>query len=266
MRQPCCKHRIAPGFGGRKPLPVGQRADAGLRHRDVIVEGNADGVGQLVRAELHQTASRKRDRRKAKHRGIPATGRNIEGIDQPAVHFIGNDDRCDQFACAGALGFGDSETCRNVVAGMNGEAPYIGIVEVEVTECGRIREGGEFRCRPPLGADDGRRARGGKRDLAADADRFFIPCAHAAADGVDQKRFHAFDGRAVELFVGQAMSIGGKPLGQRPLTSFRSGRRWMIFSHGYPRSERKCTSAKAQRQELSSWEFHYATHGNPAMA
>ena len=59
------------------------------------------------------------------------------------------------------------------------------------------------------------------------------------------------------------MSIGGKPLGQRPLTSFRSGRRWMIFSHGYPRSERKCTSAKAQRQELSSWEFHYDTHGNP---
>ena len=119
------------------------------------VEGNADGVGQLVWAELHQTASRKRDRRKAKHRGIPATGRNIEGIDQPAVHFIGDDDRCDQPACAGALGFGDCETRRNVVAGMNGEAPYISIVEVEVTECGRIREGGErlkrkrlYVCRP----------------------------------------------------------------------------------------------------------------------
>jgi hypothetical protein len=43
------------------------------------------------------------------------------------------------------------------------------------------------------------------------------PVRHAAADGVDQKRLHAFDGRFVQLFVGQAMSIGGKPLRQRPL-------------------------------------------------
>ena len=58
-------------------------------------------------------------------------------------------------------------------------------------------------------------AGGGKRDVAANADRLLVEGADAAADGIDQKRLHPLDGRGVDIFVGQAMGIGGEPLRKR---------------------------------------------------
>ena len=53
-------------------------------------------MGQLVRTELHQPARSERYSRKTEHRGIPAARRNVEDIDQSAVHLIGDDDRGDE--------------------------------------------------------------------------------------------------------------------------------------------------------------------------
>src|SRR5258708_14948589 len=47
------KHGVPPGFGVGEPLPVGQRLDPGLRHRDVLVDGETDHLRALPTGPLH---------------------------------------------------------------------------------------------------------------------------------------------------------------------------------------------------------------------
>jgi hypothetical protein len=82
----------------------------------VVVNGKADGLGQLARTELHQPARGERHGRKAEHGGIPAALGDVEGIDQPAIHLIGDDDRGDQLLGTRALGFDNGKTCGDVIA------------------------------------------------------------------------------------------------------------------------------------------------------
>src|SRR5690242_20019423 len=143
---------------------------------------------QLIKAELHQSARSDCYRRKAEHGGIPAALRNVERIDQPAVYFIGDDNRRDKFFDVRLLGFCYGEARCNVVARMNGKTTDISVIEVEIASSGTVGKGGHFRCRLPMRAYDRRRTSDGKRDLAADADRLFVKRAHATADRIDQQR------------------------------------------------------------------------------
>ena len=99
---------------------------------------------------------------------------------------------------------------------MNGKSADVCIVEIEVAERGAIGEGSQVSCRPPIGANDGRRAGDRKRDFAADADWPLVPCAHPTANGIDHMRLHPLDCGVVEVFVAQAIGIGGEPIRQRP--------------------------------------------------
>jgi hypothetical protein len=58
---------------------------------------------------------------------------------------------------------------------MNGKPADVCIVEIEVAERGAIGEGSQLSRRPPIGADNGRRAGDRKRDFAADADWPLVP-------------------------------------------------------------------------------------------
>src|SRR5262245_50925081 len=119
-------------------------------------------MAKLIRTELHQPASSKRYRRKTEHRRIPAARRDIEGIDQTAVHFISNDDRRYQFVGACTFGLCNRETGCNVIARMNGDSSDVCVIEVEIAECGAVREGRQVGCRPPIGTNNSRRTLDGK--------------------------------------------------------------------------------------------------------
>ena len=64
---------------------------------------------QLVKTELHQPACGECHGRKAEHGRIPAALRNIERIDQPAIYFIGDDNRSNEFFDSRMLGFRNGE-------------------------------------------------------------------------------------------------------------------------------------------------------------
>jgi hypothetical protein len=59
----------------------------------VVIERDIDRLSQPVGIKLHQPAGGERQGRKTHDRWIPAARRDVESIDQPAVHLIGNDDR-----------------------------------------------------------------------------------------------------------------------------------------------------------------------------
>jgi len=209
------KDRVAPGFGRREPLPIRQHADARQGEWNVVVDRKVDRLGHLLRRKLHQPPGRERDRGQAEHRWVPAARGNVERLDQPAIHLIGDDDRNDQLLRAGALGLRDREAGRNVVAGMRGELADIGVVEIEKTHRHAIGEGGEIGRCSPRRPNDGRRATDREGDLAAGMDRPLIPRAHSAADRVDHQRFHALQRRGIDVIVPQRGRVSGEPLGKR---------------------------------------------------
>ena len=217
------KHRIARGFGVGESLPVGQRLDPGLRHRDVIVDGETDGLRELRRRELHQLAGGERHGRQAEHRRVPAAGRDVEGVDQAAVDLVGEHDRGDELRSARALAFGDREAGGDVIARMARQTPDVGIVQVVVAEGCAVGEGGEIGRGAPVRADDGRCAgRRDQRDIAADAHRPLVERGDSAADRVDEMRFDPLDGRCVEIVIAQSIGVGGEPIRERPGGRLRS--------------------------------------------
>ncbi len=215
-RQHGGKDRIAPRFGVGKTLPVGIRLRPRLPHRNMVVEGEIDGLREPVDRQPHQLAGRQRDGRQAEHRRVPAAARHVEGVDQPAVDLVGERDRDDEVRRARALGLGDAQACRDIVARMTRKAAHIGVVQVVVAEGGPIGERREVGRAAPVGADDGRGAvRGRERDVAADAHRRLVECRDPAPDRVDDMRFDPFDGRGVEIVEAQPVRVVGEPFGER---------------------------------------------------
>ena len=205
-----CEDRVAAGFSDGDALPQRQRADARLRHGNVVVEGESDRVRKLAGVELHQFAGGECDGGQAEDRRVPAARRDVEHVDEAAVDLVGDDDREDEVAGGRPLGFGDGEAGRDVVAGVDRELGRVGVVEVEVAERGGVGEGGEFGGRLTRRADDGGGAFNAKRDGAANADGFGVERAEAAADGIDDERLHALDRGRVEVFIAEAVGVGGE--------------------------------------------------------
>src|SRR4051812_18050294 len=116
----------------------------------MVVDRQADSVCQLVNTELHQPACSECHSRKTEHWGIPAAFRNVERVDQPAIYFIGNDNRGDKLFDSRTLGFCNGEACCDVVARMNGKTADIRVIEVEKAESGTIRKGSHLRCCLPM--------------------------------------------------------------------------------------------------------------------
>jgi hypothetical protein len=87
------EYRIARRLGVSETLPVGQRLHAGLGHRNMVVDGEVDRFCQLAGTEFHEFPRGERYGRKTHDRRIPAARRDVEGVDQPAVHLIGDHDR-----------------------------------------------------------------------------------------------------------------------------------------------------------------------------
>jgi len=182
----------------------------------VVVDGEVDGLGQLVGTELHQLAGGERHGRQREHRRVPAAGGDVERVEQAAVDLVGERDRGDEVRRAGTFGLGDGETRCDGAAGMGRLAPDIEVVEVIVARRGAVGEGRERRRGAPVGADHGLvAARGGKRDIAADADRTLVEGRDPASQRVDEMGLDGFDGRFVEIAIAQAVGIGGEPLGER---------------------------------------------------
>jgi len=115
-------------------------------------------VRQLFLSQLHQSPGSERHGREPENGRVPAARRDVQGIGEPAVYFVSNDDRGDQLLSACSLGFCHREAWRDVVAWMNGELTNIGVVEVEVANSGTVGKGCEVRRRPVIGPDDGGRA------------------------------------------------------------------------------------------------------------
>jgi len=187
--------------------------------RDVVVERETDGLRQPVPGQLHQLAGGQRDGRQAQHRNVPAAvaDADVERIDQPAVDLVGESDRGDELRGARLLGLGDCQTGGDIVARMAGDAPDIGVVEVEIAEGRAIGEGREIGRGSAPGADDGRAVAAATRQchIATDANGLLLEGGETAADRIDDMHLHAFDGCVVEIVIAQTVGIGGE--------SFRKG-------------------------------------------
>ena len=134
----------------------------------------------------------------------PATGAkaDVEGVDQPAVDLVGQNDRDDKFRDSRPLGLRDGKTGRDIIARMTGDAPDIGVVQVEITERGAIGECRKIGRDTPLGADDRRAAAAARQHhIAANAHRLFVERRKTATERVDQLGFDTLDSRVVEIVI-----------------------------------------------------------------
>ncbi len=193
-----------------------------LPHGDMVVEREADGLRQGVGRKLHQLAGRQRDRRQAQHRNVPAAGAEaeVEGVDQPAVDLVGESDRGDELRGARPLGLRRArETGRDVIARMPGNAPDIGVIEVEIAEGGAIGERRKIGRDAPRGADDSHAtAAARQRHAAANAHRLFVEGREPATERVDEMHFDPLDGCVIEVVIAQTVRVGGEPFRQRRVT------------------------------------------------
>src|SRR5262249_1546823 len=151
------------------------------------------------------------------YRWIPTARRDVQGVHQPAVHFIGKRDGGHQILGVSPFGLGDRKARRDVVAWMNGKSTDIRVVEVEEAERCAIGEGCKIRRGAPTGADDRGATGHGKCNLATDADRSFLERSDTAADRVNDVYLDPLDGRGVEVVVAQGMGIGGQLFRERSL-------------------------------------------------
>jgi hypothetical protein len=133
-----------------------------------------------------------------------------------------------------------------MIAWMDGKASHICVIEVEVAESRAIGEGRKLGCRAPIGADDGCVTADRKRDVAANADRSLVEGADSASDRIDNVRFDPLDGCGVDIFIAQAIGIGGKSFRKRADGLRRRRLCRLAFRAGDPRSDRECGSARCQ--------------------
>ena len=126
-----------------------------------------------------------------------------------------------------------------MIARMNGKAPHICVIEVEVTEGGAISEGCKIRCRAPIGADNGCVTTDRKRDVATNADRPLVEGADSTSNRIDNMRFDPFDGLSIDIVIAQAIGIGGKTFSKR--------------ANGLLR-RRRCRIGLRVRDARSGWE------------
>src|SRR5271169_2653598 len=107
----------------------------------MIIECETDGVCQLVGCKFHQLAGGKRHRRQAEYgRIVPTACRQVEGVDQPTVDLVSDDDGGDEVRSARVFGYGDRKTGRNIVARMAGPVPNIDVVQIVVAKSRTIGE------------------------------------------------------------------------------------------------------------------------------
>jgi hypothetical protein len=255
-REPRREHGVARGFRVGEPLPVGERLHAGLPQRDMIVDGEADGLRELLGGELHQFPRRQRHRRQAEHRHIPAALGDVEGVDEPAIDLVGEHDRGDELLRARLLGFRDREASGDVIARMARETGHVGVVQVVVADRGAVGEGREIGRRAPIGADDGRGTTPwGQCDVTTNLNGLLVKRRKPAAERVDEMRFDPFDRVGIEIVIGQSVGVCGKPFGERSFTHVRRLGRIGLRSCN-PGNRRKCRGTGRKMQELSSGWFH----------
>ncbi len=206
-RQRRREHRITAGFGIRKPLPIRQHLHARLRQRHMIVNRDADSMHQLLSGQLHQPSDRERHCGQAHDRRIPTARGDIAGIDQAAVHFIGDDDGDDQLPRAASLGFCRGEAGRDQVARMRRKTTNISVIEIEVSKRGAIRERRQFHAGADIGANDGRDTQAIARHVAADAHRPFVESADAATDRIYDMHLCSIERCGVDILVAQVERV-----------------------------------------------------------
>ncbi len=140
---------------------------------------------------------------------------------------------------------------------MTGDAPDIGVVQVEITEAGAIGECGEIGRDMPLRADDGRPAAAARQHhVAANTHGFLVEGRNTAAKRVNEMHFDAFDGGIVEIVIAQTVGIGGEPFRERSFARRRDRRCRTIFRPCNSRSDRQDSRASGEMQKLSAWKFH----------
>jgi hypothetical protein len=216
----------------------------------MVVERKVDGLREAVGRQLHQLARAERHGGKTQHRRIPAAARDVDGVEETAIHLIHKDDRGDEIRNARALGFGDGETWRDMVARVTGEPGHVRVIQIVVTEGRTIRKGCEIGRNAPACPDD-RRGAGAARhgDLAADAHWWLVERRDPAAERVDDERFDLLDGGGIEIVITKAMSIISETLSEG------SGRLGARRLH----SARDDGSADGKAQELTALERHDAS-------
>ena len=102
-----------------------------------------------------------------------------------------------------------------MIAGMDGKASRIGVVEVEVAKGRAIGKGRKVGRGAPVSADNGCVTADRERDVAANADRRLVEGADAASDRIDNVRFDPLNGCSVDILIAQAIGIDSQSFRQR---------------------------------------------------
>ncbi len=164
-------------------FPMRQLSDARLSHRRASDAGDIRRMPCFFRIKLHQTRARQRRRERAVGHVVPAPRANARGIAQPALHFVGKRDRCDQFASIRANTLRHRQRGGNVVTRMRRLLRQISVVVIEIANAASIRERRPIRRRFMFRPDDCRSYRRRKIgcDFSRDRAGFFIPRTQRAA-------------------------------------------------------------------------------------
>src|SRR5262245_35461393 len=109
---------------------------------------------------------------------------------------------------ARAFGFGDRNARSDMITRMAGYSADIDVIQIVIPACRAIGEGGEIGGSLACRADDGGGPLDVLRDFTTDAHGPLVEGSDAATERVDDVRFDAFEGRAIEIFITQRRRIG----------------------------------------------------------
>src|SRR6185503_2539258 len=132
--------------------------------------------------EFHQPSGGNDGREGAVSDVVPTTSADARGIAEPALDFVSQGDREDQFAPRRSFGFAYGEGGGDVIAGMRGLPGEISVVVVKVTNEAAIGEGGPIHGRA-VGGPEQRRASLGREcrsHLSREHTRVGVPRAEGA--------------------------------------------------------------------------------------
>src|SRR5262245_3885566 len=137
---------------------------------------------------------------------------------------------------ARSFGFGDRNTRSDVITRMAGHFADIDVIQIVVPARRAVGEGRKIGGSLAGRADDGGSPLDALRDFTADAHGPLVEGGDATTERVDDVRFDAFDGRAIEIFITQRGRIRRQSF--RQWSSFgcaQFSRKTVHTQRGYPR-------------------------------
>jgi hypothetical protein len=195
-------------FGADEPFHDDSSPAPDLTHRDVPVQRDVHGLGELPGVEPHELARGESGGHEHVVRVVPPAAVEVRGVLQLDLCLVGERDGCDEVPAGAPFGLRHRQAGRDVVAGMSGLEPEVAVVEVQVAHHRPVDERGDVRGGAVSRAEDRRRARGdGACETSCRAAGLGVERAEPAAEAVDQALPDGVDGVPAEVVEAQ----GGRP-------------------------------------------------------